>query len=383
MKKSKKILLIISVVSIFIGASMMLGAWCVLRNNAADAVAGLEFEEKSHVITDSFTKININTINSSIELLPSADGVCRIVCSDNEKLYHRISVAGSQLNINQHDDWQWYEMLYGLFRKDNLSLRVYLPEAEYGLLHAHSSSGDITIAPDFRFQTANTYTASGNTKVTALYAENLTVCSVSGDLILRDLEAAEDAFIESISGFTQVENLKAANITTHASSGSTVLENLSSDYLRATSVSGEIRMFNGNFRNTSHFETSSGNIEIVDSACGEQAVDTVSGNITLQNVSGSSLNVRTSSGSISLFEALYSGRCLCNTVSSEIVFYGLDAEALELFSSSGDISGNLLSSKNFITETGSGLVIVPPSDEESGTCYVSTVSGNINIAIDS
>ena len=382
MKKSKKILLIISVVCIFIGASMTLGAWLVLHNNAADAIAGLEFEEKTHVITDSFTKININTINSSIELLPSPDGVCRIVCNDNEKLYHRISVAGSQLNINQHDDWQWYEMLYGLFREDNLSLRVYLPESEYLLLHAHSSSGDITIAPDFRFQTVNTYTKSGNTEASALYAENLTISSVSGDLLLRELEAMNDVYLESISGFIQIERLSAVNVTTHASGGRTVLENITSDYLRATAVSGDIHMAGSAFGSTTYFETSSGSIEIVDSDCADQSIQTVSGSVTLQNITGNSLNARTESGAILIENALYDSSLLCVTTSGEIQFLGLDAGTLEFISTSGSISGNLLSSKNFITDSGSGFTDVPPSDERAGTCHIRTDSGNINIVIE-
>lgn len=382
MKKHIKILIISSVVSIFIGASMMLGAWLVLRSNAADMVAGLEFEEKTLTLTEPFTKININTLNSSIELLPSPDGVCRIVCSDNEKLYHQISVSGSQLNINQNADWQWYEMLNGLFQKDSLSLRVYLPEAEYMLLHAYSGSGDITIAPDFRFQTVNTYTKRGNTEATALYAENLTICSVSGDLILRELAAANDIYLESISGFMQIEKLSAVNVTTHASGGRTVLENIASDYLRATTVSGDIHMTGSSFRNTTYFETGSGSIAIADSNCAEQSLQTSSGSVTLQNITGDSLNARTESGAILIENALYNSSLLCVTTSGEIQFLGLDSGTLEFISASGSISGNLLSGKNFITDSGSGFAVVPPSDETAGTCHIRTTSGSINIAIE-
>jgi len=386
MKKHKVILIIISLVCILIGAAMVTGAYLSLVNDASGQLAALEFQAKTHTITEPFTKLNIRTVNSSIEILPSSDDTCRIVCDDNEKLYHDFSVTespqGTQLNINQHDDWQWYEMLDGLFRQDDIALRVYLPEAEYDLLHAHSVSGDITIAPDFRFQTLTTYTSSGNTKLTDLYAGHLTVHSVSGDLILRNLEAAEDAFLESISGFMQIENLKASNVTTHSSSGGAALENISSYYLRATSVSGEIRVMGSDFRDTSFFETSSGSIEIVDSNCGEQSVNTVSGNATMQDVSGSSLNARSSSGDISLWDTLYSGNVLCHTVSGAILFTGMDAVALEFHSTSGDVSGNLLSPKNFIVDTTSGYVTVPPSDEKAGTCHIRTVSGNISIVIE-
>ena len=386
MKKSKVILIIISLVCILIGAAMVTGAYFSLVNDASGQLAALEFQEKTHTVTEPFTKLNIRTVNSSIEILPSSDGTCRIVCDDNEKLYHDFSVTespqGIQLNINQRDDWQWYEMLDGLYRVDELKLQVYLPETEYDLLHANSASGDITIAPDFRCRTVSTYTAGGNTKITDLQTGHLTANTVSGDLILRNIEAAEDAFLESISGFMQIENLNATNVTTHSSSGGAALENVSSDFLHTSSVSGDIRVFNGSFRDYSYFETGSGHIEIVSSECGDQTTRTVSGNVSLQNVSGTCLSINTSSGEIIISDALYSENVLCHTGSGAILFTGLDAANLEFLSTSGGVSGNLLSPKNFITETVSGFVNVPRSDESNGTCHVSTVSGNISIAIE-
>ena len=385
MKKHIKILIIISVISIFIGAALMLGALLALRNNASSVVTGLEFKESVYTITDPFTNINIHTINSSIELLPSPDGICRIVCSDSKKLYHQVSVtessSGSQLNISQCEDWQWFEMLYDLYRKDALSLLIYLPETEYTLLHADSSSGNITIAPDFRFQTVNTYTSSGNTKITTLDAETLSVCSLSGDLIVDDLEATQDIYLESISGSKQIGNLTAVNVTVHGSSGHTFLENITADTLHATSGSEDFLMTGSNFRNITYFETSNGSIEILDSNCGEQSLQTVSGNITLQKVNGNSLNIRTGSGAILIENALYNSNLLCTTTSGEILFSDLDAGTLELISSSGNISGNLLSAKNFITGSSSGFTDIPPADETAGTCHIRTASGNINVAI--
>ena len=55
---------------------------------------------------------------------------------------------------------------------------------------------------------------------------------------------------------------------------------------------------------------------------------------------------------------------------------------LEFLSTSGGVSGNLLSPKNFIVDTNSGYVSFPPSDESAGICHISTVSGNISIAIE-
>ena len=386
MKKSKMILILLAVVFILAGTAMVAGAYISLVNDATSQIAALEFHEETHTITEPFTKLNIHTINSSIEILPSSDGVCRIVCDDSEKLYHSFSVTesvqGVQLNINQRDDWQWYEMLDDLYRQDDIALRIYLPEAEYVLVHAYSASGDITIAPDFRFQTVNTYTASGNTKLTDLHAEHLTVHSVSGDMALRSIDVKEDVFVDNVSGFTRLEHITAVNITTSASSGNTALEYITSNQLRSQSVSGQMIVYFSNLSNTSYFETGSGSIEIVDSECGEQTVEAVSGSVTLQNVRGASLNARSSSGNISVWEGMYSGNVLCHTISGFVRFTGLDGENLEFNTSSGDVSGNLLSAKNFITETTSGYAVVPPSDRTAGTCHICTISGNINIAIE-
>ena len=76
MKKSKVILIIISLVCILIGAAMVTGAYFSLVNDASGQLAALEFQEKTHAITEPFTKLNIRTVNSSIEILPSSDEYC-------------------------------------------------------------------------------------------------------------------------------------------------------------------------------------------------------------------------------------------------------------------------------------------------------------------
>lgn len=387
MKKSKKILLIVAAVCILLGAAMMAAAWQSLVDMESGEIATMQFEETTHTIAEEFDDIIINTQNSTIEILPSSDGTCRVVCDDNEKMFHQVSFQksndGTVLYIAQHNEWEWYETLDGLHWQEDPVLTLYLPKSEYEVVDVITGSGDITIAPDFRFRTLSTNAVSGNTKLAALSAENLQVRSTSGDISVRSAQVKDNVYLQNISGFTRAENIITAQMTTYTSSGDTTLECITSDHLRSESVSGHIRVYNSSFRDTSDFESSSGQIEIVDSNSGEQTVQTVSGSVTMQNVNGSNLIISTSSSTVTLLEALYSSNVLCNTVSGEIMFTGLDAANLELITSSGDVSGNLLSPKNFITETSSGYVDVPPSDESAGTCHISTISGNISIAVES
>lgn len=385
MKKSKKIALIASAVCILAGLCMATTAWFSLQNADPSELSTMQFEEKSHTITEPFNDVIISTINSSIEILPSSDGICRVVCDDNEKLYHQVffqeSEDGTALHIVQHDEWEWYETLGGLHWDEDPILTVYLPQTEYEILDAVSGSGDITVAPDFRFRTLSTRSTSGNTALTGLKAENLLVNSSSGDISLRSVQVAEAIVLENVSGFTRVENLTASELNTASSSGDTVLENITSEYLNMRSVSGAARVYGSNFSNTSYFETSSGSIEIVDSLCGDQTLHSVSGSVTLQNVQANAMELRTTSGDVKLWEVHCEGNTHFETVSGEIMFTGLDAANLDFVTSSGVVSGSLLTPKNFITQTSSGYVEVPYSDPEAGTCSVQTVSGDIIITI--
>lgn len=385
MKKSKKILLTVSVICILAGLAMMAGAWLTLLDMDSGEIATMQFEKKAHTITDPFSQIIISTVNSSIEILPSTDGSCHVICDDNEKLYHEVSVQkteeGSLLHISQHDDWEWYETLGGLHWDEAPTLKVYLPMTEYEILHASSGSGDITVTQNFSFQTVFTLSTSGNTALSGLKAEHLTVRSSGGDIVIRSIQASQDVFLENVSGMMQIENLTAANLTTSTTSGNTVLENASSEYLNMSTISGHIRIHQGNFSSTSLMESSSGFVEITDSVCGDQTTYTTSGNVTLQNVQTDGMELRSTSGTLALWDVICSGNAHFDTVSGEIMFSGLDAGNLDLVTSSGDVSGDLLTPKNFITETSSGYVEVPPSVEDAGTCYVSTASGNINIVV--
>lgn len=385
MKKSKKILLIVAAALILTGCITMGAAWGSLSKMSREEIAFIQFEEKTHTITEPFNDMIISTINSSIQILPSSDGSCRVVCDDNEKLYHQVSFqeseGGTTLHIAQHNEWEWYETLGGLHWEEDPVLTVYLPQTEYEVMDAASGSGDITVAPDFRFRTLHLNSTSGNTTLTELEAEHLNVLSASGDILLRSVRVSEGVYLQNVSGFTRVENLTASELTTASSSGDTVLENAFSGYLSVRTISGVTRVHSGNFSDTSYFETSSGDIEIVDSVCGDQTLHSVSGNVALYNVRTSAMELRSTSGDLELQNVLSDGNAHCETVSGEITLIGSDAENLELVTSSGDVSGNLLTPKIFITETASGIVDIPPTDQSGGTCYVRTTSGNISIVI--
>ena len=385
MKRFKKIALIVSVICILAGLCMVAAACFSLRDTDPRELSTMQFQEETCLITDSFDCIEIYTMNSSVEILPSGDGTCRIVCDDSEKLYHEISVRdtaeGTTLSIVQHSEWKWYESMWGFCWDKDPIVTVYLPEAEYNTLSVTTSSGDITVTPGFRFQVTGIGTASGDIALSELSTEDLNVTSSSGNMDVRSVQAELQVYLETVSGFMQAEDLTTADLTLASSSGDIVLENAAAEHLGLSTVSGNVTVSGGSFSGSSCFETSSGYVEILDSSCGEQILQTTSGDLTLQNVKNSTLNVSSSSGCVELRDSICEGEVLFMMVSGDVTFSGADAACMDIMTSSGNVTGTLLTPKNFVTETSSGYVEVPYSDRNAGTCSIQTVSGDIHIAL--
>lgn len=100
----------------------------------------------------------------------------------------------------------------------------------------------------------------------------------------------------------------------------------------------------------------------------------------MSNVKGKEIFANTISGGVMLTDTVASQKLKANSTSGEIDLKRCDAKNIVLDTVSGEISGTLLSNKQFITETTSGTVNVPQcvSNEE---CRITTVSGDIYIKI--
>lgn len=128
-------------------------------------------------------------------------------------------------------------------------------------------------------------------------------------------------------------------------------------------------------------ESTSGDV-IINNISATECINasSVSGEIDLSNVKGKEIFANTISGGVMLTDTVASQKLKANSTSGEINLKRCDAKNIVLDTVSGEISGTLLSNKQFITETTSGTVNVPQSvsNEE---CRITTVSGDIYIKI--
>ena len=172
--------------------------------------------------------------------------------------------------------------------------------------------------------------------------DSLNAASMSGDIDVANEFTFDNAKVGSISGDVSVKADVKQELNISSTSGDVIINNISAtECINASSVSGEI---------------------------------------DLSNVKGKEIFAKTISGGVMLADTVASQKLKANSTSGEIDLKRCDAKNIVLDTVSGEISGTLLSNKQFITETSSGTVNVPQSvsNEE---CRITTVSGDIYIKI--
>lgn len=287
----------------------------------------LHFVTNTYPVDETFTNISIEAIMCDIRLLPSEDDSCKVICNDSEEqgkaMFHVVLVENNTLTIVTIDHRTWYNRIVGIYWGD-LTITVYLPQTAYESLSVVNVSGKTTIPKDFSFTDAKIRSTSGDIDFLAPVEKDLSLKTVSGNL------RAEGT------------NPKSLDV-----------------------------------------QSTSGDIDYADSiVSGDMNLDTVSGKIRCSNVSASGdINMETTSGKVTLSGVTAAKAMQIETVSGNIKLESCDADSLRLKSTSGDVSGTLLTEKKFLIDTTNGRVNVPASASDS-KCKIKTTSGDILFEIE-
>lgn len=319
MKETKKTAIIVAVIMIAVGIVSSVCAIAAMSFDFAN-INTVAFEINTYTVDEAFTAISIDGAECDINLYPSEDGTCKVVCRESDKISHTVSVTNNTLTIKRHDNRRWYEHI-GVYMS-SMEIALYLPENEYEKLYAKNLSGNILAPSNFSFETAEVQSTSGNITFKASVSGALSAKTVSGELYICKTDPSK---------------------------------------LTAQSTSGDITI---------------DNIDIESNV----NIKAVSGDIELSNVKCQGLTVNTTSGDIELLDCIASGSVSIESVSGNTELRRCDADSLWLKTSSGDIYGSLLSDKIFITNTTSGNVNVPHCTT-GGRCEITTTGGDIEFEI--
>ena len=128
-------------------------------------------------------------------------------------------------------------------------------------------------------------------------------------------------------------------------------------------------------------ELRTGDIHI-DSITAEQVnLTTTTGEITVNDATiKNGIDIKTDTGTITLKNVVAAGSLSVKSDTGDVRFEDSDAAQISIKTSTGDVTGTLLSEKVFITDSSTGRISVPKTTA-GGKCEITTDTGDIRIDI--
>ena len=285
-----------------------------------EVLSNKKYETKTYEVNETFIDITVEGVAEKISFKPSDDGKCRVVCLEEEKMKHDVSVKDDMLKVRCVDERDGR----GRFSIGTKTpeITVYLPERDYRDLRISSETGDIEVPSDFSFEAISIKAHTADVKCFAGAKDGVGIEVTTGDITLSDI--------------------RTGTIMLHATTGrisvrSTVAER-------------------------------------------ETLIRVTTGKVDLKDLNCLSLTSTGSTGDITMENVIASDNIWIKRDTGDVKFIGCDAPKIYVETDTGDVTGTLLSRKLFITETDTGKVEVP-NTQSGGLCEIHTDTGRIKIGI--
>lgn len=231
----------------------------------------------THELSGDFDSIDIEVTKADVELIPTEEKQCRVVCYEPLKTPHSASVNGKTLNIGMDDERGWLDYIGISFKSPEIKL--YLPKKSYVSFTMRSVTGDVDIPKDFSF-------------------EKLKIKGVTGDVGISS-DVSGDITIGLTTGKVRLNDIKAGGVDISTTTGDVTLSDvLAEGRLSVECVTGDVR-FDG-------------------CDADSVSVNVVTGDITGTLRTGKDFDANTTTGKISVPDSVPGGKCKLNTTTGDI-----------------------------------------------------------------
>lgn len=338
MKRATAISLIVAGVLVLTGAGLFLGSLEIVSWDF-DALQTQQYESVTHEITEEFSSISIQTIESSIEFRVAFDGKCKVECMESEHVTYSVLVQEGTLKITAGDTRQWYHNI-GIFNTQRQNMIVYLPMEVYESLQIESNTGTVKVPGELLFGDVRIKLNTGMLKWEAGVAHSMDVQTDTGFVQIKSVNMDGALAVETDTGRAELCGVVAHSIRVETKTGKAIVTDAIAN-------------------STLNVKTNTGNAEL--SGC--RAVDAF---------------VETNTGKAMLADVVASGKMDIETETGDVELDGCDAAKIRIETETGDVRGTLLTPKIVYTQTDTGRVEVPHSTT-GGICEITTDTGDIRI----
>ncbi len=280
----------------------------------------VEMELNKYDVDGDFNDIRVSADTEDIKLVPVTDGKCYVECLEEKGSHHIVGVNGNSLTIDRGKDKT--NFVFFSINMESPRITVYLPKDKYDSLTVESSTGDMNIPGDFTFDSIELTTDTGHIECEASSQGSIRLKASTGDMRLNGF-TAKDLNLESSTGDMDVDSVAVA---------------------------------------------------------GDIYIKVSTGEVKLRKVTCAGLTTVGSTGDIELIDTVASGDMNIERDSGEVSFDASDAANIYVKTTTGEVTGKLLTEKIFLTETDTGDVSVPKT-ASGGRCEITTDTGDIEMNI--
>ena len=300
---------------------LLIGGAMMSKNWKLSNLSTATFETKQYRLSESYKNISI-TVDEADVIFQTASGTDTVItCYEDVKQPHKVAVTGDTLSVSQEEEnWRnWIGICVQTPR-----IVITLPQNVYGDLTVKGNTGDIQLPAALTFQKVDIAISTGDIHCQATAREDMKLKVSTGDILLEDANAGA---------------------------------------LELRSSTGQIRATNVNCAGDLSLRVSTGKSALTNVICNQSITSTGNtGDITLNNtVAGAGIRIERSTGDVELENC--------------------DARQIQVTTSTGDVTGCLLTGKNFQIQTDTGDVEVPASVAEGDLCQIKTSTGDIKFRI--
>lgn len=317
MKKAAKVWL--TAAAVLIVAGCILGGFAMNRLGwDFSKLSTAEYEEYRYELTESFSDLSVVTETADIRLVPSEE--TSVVCRVPKNGSHSVEVKDGVLRIGINDPENILDRI-GILGGAS-SATVSLPGGAYGTLTVSSGTGDVTVPAAFTFEQAEITSRTSRVSYGASSRGETAVHLTTGDLSL--------------------DGVSAGSLNLSVTTGSVNVRGLTCE---------------GDFR----VGVTTGVVSLTDVTCLNLLSEGSTGEITLKNVTAS-------------------GRFDITRSTGDVRFDACDAGELSVRTTTGDVTGALLTDKIFLARSNTGKIDVPET-VSGGKCEIHTSTGDIRIRL--
>ena len=239
-----------------------------------------KYETNTYEVGEPFTAVAVDIDAGNVVIRPSEDGACRVVCLEEEKHRHEVTVENGTLRIRRperNEKWEkWVQ--FGVSIRET-EITVYLPEGSYSALSVQTDSGDISIE--------------------SLHVENIALETDTGDIRLQSIQCTGVLRGETDTGEMHVQDVNCGNLNSEGETGNITLERV---------------MISGNCS----IDRDTGDVVFRDSDAGEISVETDSGDVTGTLLSEKVFLAETDTGDVQVPQTIQGGTCRISTDTGDI-----------------------------------------------------------------